>query len=125
MVTTHKSNYFLLPSLTICLDMEQFVLVLASVNDNNKNLKTQAVKKQEFPRYQTEQNPTYQTDSLKTEINKKVLAKADPLVDKILSFPSIKLSNSYTFILDGAESGFLLSAFARQFRRKYPNVPEL
>ena len=47
----------LLPSLTICLDMEQFVLVPASVY--NKSLITQSVTKQELPKYQPSQNPTY------------------------------------------------------------------
>ena len=62
-----------LPSLTICLDMEQSVLVPASVF--NKSLNTQAVTKRELPKYQAEQNPTYQIDSLIKEINKKLFAK--------------------------------------------------
>ena len=58
----------LLPSTTICLDLEQFVLGSASVY--NKNLITQSVGKQEFPKYQHSQNPTYQVDSFKKEINR-------------------------------------------------------
>ena len=54
--------------------MEQFFLVPASVY--NKSLNTKAVTKQELPKYQAEQNPTYQIDSLKKEINKKLSAKA-------------------------------------------------
>ena len=45
-----------LPSLTICLDMEQFVFVPASVF--NKSLITQTVTKQKLPNYQPSQNPT-------------------------------------------------------------------
>ena len=62
-----------LPSLTICVDMEQSALVPASVF--NKSSNTQAVTKRELPKYQAEQNPTYQIDSLKKEINKKLFAK--------------------------------------------------
>ena len=50
--------------------MEQFVLVSASVY--NKSLITQSVTKQELPKYQPSQNPTYQVDSLQKEINKKI-----------------------------------------------------
>ena len=75
--------------------MDQFVLVPASVY--NKSLITQSVTKQELPKYQPlQQNPTYQIDSLKKEINKKLFSKADSSVDKILSSPRIKLSNSQT-----------------------------
>ena len=63
--------------------MEQFVLVPVSLYCNNKSLDTQAVTKQELPKYQVEQNPTYQIDSIKKEINKNLFAKADSLVDKI------------------------------------------
>ena len=41
----------------------------------------------------TLQNSTYQIDSLKEEINKKLFGEADDWVDKILSCPRIKLSN--------------------------------
>ena len=79
--------------------MEQFVLVPASVYQ--KNLITQSVTKQVRPKYQPSQNPTYQVDSLKNEINKKLFSKAGSLVDKNLSCPRIKLSNSQNLILDG------------------------
>ena len=69
--------------------MEQFILVPASVY--NKILKTQSVKEQELPKFQPSQNPTYQIDSLKKEINKKIFSDADSLVDKILPCPRIKL----------------------------------
>ena len=72
--------------------MEQFVLVPDSVY--NKKLITHSVTNQELPKYQPLQNPTYQIDSLKKEINKKLFSKAHPLVDKILSCSRIKLSNS-------------------------------
>ena len=86
----------LLPSLTICLDREQFVLVPASVY--NKSLITPSATKQDLPKYQPLPNPMYQIDSLKKEINKKLFSKADSLVDKFLSCPRIKQSNSnFTF----------------------------
>ena len=113
----------LLQSLTICLDMDQFVLVPVSVY--NKSLVTQSVTKQELPNYQPSQNPTYQTDSLKKEMNKKLFSKADSLVDKILSCPRIKLSNSQTLILDGVETGIFLSDFVQQLRRKNADVPDI
>ena len=54
--------------------MEQFVLVPASVY-NNKCLITWTVTELEFPKYQVEQNPTYQILSLAKEKNKKQLPK--------------------------------------------------
>ena len=63
--------------------MEQFVLVPASVY--NKSVTTQSVTKQEVPKYKAEQPPTYQIDSLKRDLNKKLFGKADTLIDKILS----------------------------------------
>ena len=103
--------------------MEQFVLVPASVY--NKSLITQSVTKQELPTYQPLQNPTYQIDSLKKEINKKLFSKADSLVDKILFCPRIKLSKSQTLILDGVETGIFLSNFAQQLRRKNADSPDI
>ena len=103
--------------------MEQFVLVPASVY--NKSLITQAVTKREVPKYQPSQNSTYHIDSFKKEINKKLFSKAYSLVDKILSCPLIKPSNSQTLILDGVENGFFLSDFAQQLRRKNADVPDI
>ena len=96
--------------------MEQFVLVPASVY--NKSVTTQSVTKQELPKYKTEQPPTYQIDSLKRELNKKLFGKADTLIDKILSCSRIKLSNSQTKILDGVDTGVLISDFTLHLRRK-------
>ena len=110
-------------SLTICLDMDQFVLVPASVY--NKSLITRSVTKQELPKNQPSQNSTYHIDSLKKEIIKKLFSKADSLVDNILSCPRIKLSNSQTLILDGVETGIFLSDFAEQLRRKNADVPDI
>ena len=59
------------------------------------------------------------------EINKKLFAKAEPLVDKILSSPRIKHSNPKTIFLDGVETGVLLSDFAQQLRCKIAAVPDL
>ena len=92
--------------------MEQCVLVAASVY--NKILPTQSVTKQERPKYQLSQNPTYHVDSLKMEINKKRFSKAYSLVDKVSSCPCIKPSKSQTLNLDGVETGFFLLDFAQQ-----------
>ena len=76
------------------------------------------VTKQELPKYKAEQTPTYQIDSLKKEINGNFISKADSLVDKILSCPRIKPSNSQTIILDGVDTGVLISDFTLHLRRK-------
>ena len=103
--------------------MDQFALVPASVY--NKSLITPSVTKQEFPKYQPSQNPTYQIDSLKLETNKKLFSKADSLVDENLSCLRIKLSNAQTLFLDGVEIGIFLSDFAQQLRRKNADVPDI
>ena len=74
--------------------MEQFVLVPVSVY--NKSVTTQSVTKQELPKYKAEQPPTYQNDSLKRDINKKLFGKADTLIDKNLSCSRIEFSISQT-----------------------------
>ena len=110
------------PVINHCLDMDQFVLLPAFCD---KSLITQPVTKRELPKYQPSQNPTYQIDSLKKEIKKKLFSEADSLVDKILSCPRIKLSNSQTLIVDGVETGIFLSDFAQQLRRKNADVPDV
>ena len=100
--------------------MEQFVLVPASVYN-----KSVSVTEQELPKYKAEQPPTYQIDSLEKEVNKKLFCKADSLVDKILSCPRIKLSNSQTIILDGVDTGVLISDFTLHLRRKNADVPDI
>ena len=100
--------------------MEQFVLVPASVY--NKSVTTQSLTKQELPKYKAEQPPTYQTDSL--NINKKLFGKADTLTDKILSCSRIKLSNSQTKILDGVDTGVLISDFTLHLCRKNADLPD-
>ena len=101
--------------------MEQFVLVPASVY----NKSAQSVTKQELPKYKAEQPPTYQIASLKRDINKKLFGKADTLIDKILSCSRIKLSNSQTIILDGVDTGVLISDFTLHLRRKNADVPDI
>ena len=103
--------------------MEQFVLVPASVYNNS--VTTQSVTKQELPKYKAEQPPTYQIDSIKRDINKKLFGKADSLIDKILSCSRIKLSNSQTKILDVVDTGVLFSDFTLHLRRKNANVPDI
>ena len=102
--------------------MEQFVLIPASVR--NKTLITQSLTKQELPKCQPSQNPTYQIDSLKKEW-KKSFSKAKSSVDKILSYPRIRLLNSQTLNLDGVETGISLLDFAQQLCRKNPEVPDI
>ena len=94
--------------------MDQFLIVPASVY--NKSLITQSVTKQELPKYRALQNPTYQIDPLQ-EIKRKLFAKADSLVGKILSRPRIKVPSTYQhhpkrLILDDVETGIFLSDFA-------------
>ena len=103
--------------------MEQFVLVPASVY--NKSVTTQPVTKQELPKYKAEQPPTCQIDSLKGDINKKLFGKADTLINKILSCSRINLSNSQTTILDGVDTGVLISDFTLRLRRKNAGVPDI
>ena len=99
--------------------MEQFVLVPASVY----NKSAQSVTKQELPKYKAEQPHTYQIDSL--NLNKKLFGKSDTLIDKVLSCSRIKLSNSQTIILDGVDTGVLISDFTLHLRRKNTDVPDL
>ena len=101
--------------------MEQFVLVPASVY----NKSAQSVTKQEIPKHKAEQPATYQIDSLKRDINKKLVGKADTLIDKILSCSRIKLSNSQSILLDGVYSGVLISDFTLHLRRKNADVPDI
>ena len=103
--------------------MEQFVLVRASVY--NKSVTTQSVTKQELPKYKAEQPPTYQIDSLKRDLNKKLFGKPDTQKDKILSCSRIKLSNSQTILLDGVDTGVLISDFTLHLRRKNTDVPDI
>ena len=101
--------------------MEQFVLVPASVY--NKSVTTQSVTKQELPKYTSEQPPTYQIDSL--NLNKKLFGEADTLIDKTLSCFRIKLSNSQTIILDGVDTGVLISDFTLHLSRKNSDLPDI
>ena len=94
--------------------MEQFVLVPASVY--NKSVTAQSIIKQELSKCKAEQRPTYQIESLKGDINKKLFGKADTLIDKILSCSRIKLSNSQAIILDGVDTGVLISDFNLHLR---------
>ena len=102
--------------------MEQFVLVPASLY--NKSVTTHSVAKQEIPKYKAEQPPTYQTDSVMRDNNKKLFGKADTLIDKILSCPGIKFSNSQTIILDGVDTEVLIPDFTLRLRRKNAVVPD-
>ena len=102
--------------------MEQFVLVPASLLNKVNTTKSTALKV-DLPKYQPQQTPTSQVDSLKKDINKKLFAKADSLVDKLLASPRIKLSLSNTIVLDGTDTGVLLQDFAQHLRRKTLTYP--
>ena len=86
---------------------------------------TQSLTKQEFPKYSVEQPPTYQIDSLKKDINKKLFGEADTLIDKILSCSRIKLSKLQTKILNGADTGVFISDFTQHLRQKNADVPDI
>ena len=101
--------------------MEQFVLVPASVY--NKSVTTHSVTNQELPEHKTEQPPKYQIESL--NLNKKVFGKADPLIDIVFSCSRIKLSTSQTKILDGVDTGVLISDFIPHLHRKNTDVPDI
>ena len=103
--------------------MEQCVLVPASVF--NKSLTAQSATNQELSKYKAEHPPTYQIDSLKRDINKKLFGKADPLKNKILSCPRIKLSKSQIIILDGVDTEVLISDFTLNLHRKNSDVPDI
>ena len=98
--------------------MEQFVLVPASVYNKSAESDT----KQKLQKNKAEQPPTYQIDSLNH--NKKLFAKADTLIDDILSCSRIKLSNSQTIILDSVDTGVLISDLTLHLRRKNADVPD-
>ena len=102
--------------------MEQFVLVPASVY--NKSVTAQSVTKQELSKFKAEQPPTYQIDSPKKDINKKLFDKADPLIDKILSCSRIKFWDSQTKFLDVVDTAVLISDFILHLRRKNSHVPD-
>ena len=86
---------------------------------------TQYVTKQDFPKYKAEQPPTYQIDSLKRGLNKKLFGKADSLIDTISSCSPNKLSNSQTIISDGVDTRVLISDFTQNLRRKNAEVLEI
>ena len=75
-------------------------------------------------RISTLKNATYQVESLKKEINKKLFSKADSLIDN-LSCPRIKLSKSQTSILHCVETGTFLLDFVQQLRRKNAGMPDI
>ena len=62
--------------------MQQFVLVPASAY-NNKNLNSQSIAKQEFPKYPADENPIYKIDTLGKEVKRKIFVLSDSFVDKI------------------------------------------
>ena len=80
--------------------MDQCVCVPASVH--KERLTRESFMKQFFPLYQIQKNlsnPTLLIGPLETETNKKVLARADSLVDKILYYPHDVLQKSQSLFL--------------------------
>ena len=63
--------------------MEQFVVVPASLL-NKLNTTKSTTLKVDLPKYQPQQTPS-QVDSLKNDNYKKLFAKADSLLDKLLA----------------------------------------
>ena len=115
-------KFFNIPVLGICLDVDLFVLVPASVS--NRSLNTRSVTKQKLPKYQGLKRSTNHIESHK-KINSNLFAVGVSLVNKILSCPPINLSNSQTLILDSVETGVLLSDFAQQRRHNQTDVPDI
>ena len=104
--------------------MEKFVLVPASLlNKLNTTKSTTLIV--DLPKFQPQQTPTSKVDSLKKDKNKKLFAKADTLVDKLLASPRMKVSLSNTIVLDGTNTGVLLQDFAQHLRRKNADVPNI
>ena len=122
MVRTHKTFYP--PVITFFL-IWSILLSSLLLCKTTKNLKTQAVTKQELPKCQAEQNHLYQNDSLEKDINKRLSAKEDSLVDKVMSCPRIKLLNLRILVLDGVKTGVSRSDFTQQLHRKNADDPNL
>ena len=59
------------------------------------------------------------------DINKKLFGKADTLREKSSSCSRIKLSNPQRKILDGVDTGGLISDFTLHLRRKNVDVPDI
>ena len=104
--------------------MEQIVLVPISVYSSNIKKPT-VVTKKELPSYQSVEKLKYQIESLKKDMNKNLFAKADSLVDKVLSSPRIKLSTPNFLFLDGTDTGVPLTEFPQTLKRKNAEVPDI
>ena len=98
------------------LDMEHLVLVPASVY--NKSLVPSQLQNRNFQSINLHKIPC--TKLIHWKI---FFSKVHSLVDKILSFPRIKVSNSQTLILDGVETGISLLNFTQELRRKNEDIP--
>ena len=87
----------------------------------NRSLDTQAVTKQELPKYQAEQNPTYQNDSLEKKTNEKLFSKTDSLVKNsvLSSYQTLKFAHSK---VGWCGNWCFLSDFGQQLCRKNEDV---
>ena len=117
-IIAHKIN-FAHATITLCLEMEQFVLVPLCVSNSSNN--PTIVTKQELSKYNPEQTPTYHKNTLQKEINQQLSTSAYALINKILESPRFKLSNSNTLILCGTETGRPFKDFSQRLKRT--NVP--
>ena len=61
--------------------MEQFVLKHLSVYNSSNNLSV--VTKQKLPKNKPEENPTYQKDTIRKEINHHLITSATPPLNKV------------------------------------------
>ena len=119
-----KKGLLLIKTISPFVIREHFVLVPISVYNSNI-IKPTVVTKKELPIYQSEKKFTYQIESVKNDMNKNFFAKADSLVDKVLSSPHIKLSSYNFLILDGRDTGVSLTDFAQTLKRKNAEVPDV
>ena len=102
--------------------MEQFVLVPGSVY--KKGLITQSVTRAATSKVSTSTKPTYQIDSLKKEIDKKLFSKAHSLVEKNFVLSTYQVLK-FTNFSSGVETGISLLNFAQQLRRKNVDIPDI
>ena len=102
--------------------MEQAVLVPSSVC--NKNLNTQSATKQELQNYQALERPMYQIDSNRKKTTK-FFCHSRLFKRLSLVFSTYQALKNTENVLDGEETGVLLSDFTQQLRSKNANVLDI
>ena len=91
---------------------------------NNKSSKNQAVTKHCFRSINLKKIPRTKLIRFR-RIFKNLFVKAHSLVNKFSFRPRIGLLNSQTSVLDGVETGVLLSDFAQQLRQRNSDILNL